>query len=47
MLRFDEQGNCKLSTTEIGNQKFCTQNAEILNKAINKEDIYTHTLPLH
>ena len=47
MLKFDEQSDNKLNAIERGNQKNFTQNPEIVNKVMNKEDRYGHIFPLH
>ena len=47
VLKFDKQSDSKLSAMERGNQKTFDQHPEIVDKAFNKEDRYSHCLPLH
>ena len=47
MLRFDKQSDSKLRAMERGNQGTFNQNPKMLDKIINKEDRYSHVLPLH
>ena len=47
MLKFEEESDSKLSAIKRGNQKKFTQNPEIVDRVINKEDRYSHLLPLY
>ena len=47
MLKFDEESDSKLSAMERGNKKNLNQNPEIVDRVINKEDRYSHLLPLN
>ena len=44
---FDEPNKSKLKIIERGNQKSVPDNPDLANKSINKEDWYSHLIPLH
>jgi hypothetical protein len=46
-LMFDEPRENKLKMIKRGNQKTVLENPELVNKIINKEDRYSHLIPLH
>ena len=46
-LMFDEPRKNKLELTKRGNQKSVLDNPELVNKITNKEDLYSHRIPLH
>jgi len=46
-LQFDEPLSNKLTMIERGNSKIFNENPELVIKTINKENRYSHLLPLH
>ena len=47
VLKFEEKSDTKITAMDRGNQKTLNQNPEIVDRVINKEDRYSHLLPLH
>ena len=46
-LHYWEDSNSKLAIMEQGNQKKIIDNPDVVTKIINKEDWYSHLLPIH
>ena len=46
-LEFQEETSSKLQAIARGNQKGFTQNLPIVKKTMNKEDRYSHLIPMH
>ena len=46
-LVFDEPKNNTIVMFERGNQNVVLDNPDLVNKIINKEDRYSHLVPLH